>query len=47
MNITDPCSDQLGWDHVLAIYGKYVMSGANCTNKEETRSATIKGYFLV
>ena len=45
MNMPDPCGPDLGYQRVLAIYGKYVIHGANCTNKEFTRSKTLEGYF--
>ena len=32
-SILDPCGPDLGWQRVIAIYGKYIMNGANCINK--------------
>ena len=40
----DPCGPDEGYQRVLAIYAKYVINGANCTNKEDTRSKTLEGY---
>ena len=41
----DPCGKDPGWAYVLACYGKYLMNGANCINKEDARAGTIRGYF--
>jgi len=43
--IPDPCGPEDGYQRVVAIYGEYVKNGANCTNKEATRSKTLEGYF--
>lgn len=40
----DPCGPDEGYQRVVAIYAKYVINGANCTNKEDTRSKTLEGY---
>lgn len=42
--VTDPCGNDEGWTNVIAIYIKFIMSGANCNNKSTTRSDTIRGY---
>ena len=42
----DPVGPESGWQVVLAIYVKYVMTGVNYLNKSSVRSATCKGYAL-
>jgi hypothetical protein len=39
----DPVGPEAGWQVVLAIYVKYVMTGVNYLNKDSVRSATCKG----
>jgi hypothetical protein len=45
-HIVDPTGPEMGWQVVLAIYVKYVMTGVNYLNKSSVRSATCKGYAL-
>jgi hypothetical protein len=45
-HIVDPVGPEGGWQFVLAIYVKYVMTGVNYLNKSSVRSATCKGYAL-
>ena len=45
-HIVDPVGPESGWQFVLAIYVKYVMTGVNYLNKNSVRSATCKGYAL-
>jgi hypothetical protein len=42
MNIADPCGHQPGYQRILAIYIKYLMSGINFRNI--LRSDTVRGY---
>merc|ERR1712086_1116135 len=44
--IVDPVGPESGWQFVLAIHVKYVMTGVNYLNKNSVRSATCKGYAL-
>jgi hypothetical protein len=44
MNIADPCSHQRGYQRIVAIYIKYLMSGVNFRNKDFLRSDTVRGY---
>jgi hypothetical protein len=44
MGILDPCGHQKGYQHIVAIYIKYLMSGVNFRNKDYLRLATIQGY---
>jgi len=34
MGITDQCGHEIGWERVLAIYAKYVMTGTNWYQKQ-------------
>jgi hypothetical protein len=44
MNIVDPCSHQQGYQRIIAIYIKYLMSGVNFRNKNFLRSDMVRGY---
>jgi hypothetical protein len=44
MGILDLCGHQKGYQRIIAIYIKYLMSGVNFRNKDYLRSATIQGY---
>ncbi len=44
MNIADPCGHQQGYQRIVAIYIKYLMSGINFRNKDFLRSDTVRGY---
>ena len=44
MGILDLCGHQTGYQRIVAIYIKYLMSGVNFRNKDFLRSATIQGY---
>jgi hypothetical protein len=44
MGILDPCGHQKGYQRIVAIYIKYLMSGANFRNKDYLRLATVQGY---
>jgi hypothetical protein len=44
MGILDPCGHQKGYQRIVAIYIKYLMSGVNFRNKDFLRSATVQGY---
>ncbi len=44
MNIADPCGHQRGYQCIVAIYIKYLMSGINLKNKDFLRSDTVRGY---
>ncbi len=44
MNIADPCDHQRGYQRIITIYIKYLMSGVNFRNKDFLRSDTVKGY---
>jgi hypothetical protein len=44
MGILDPCGHQKGYQCIVAIYIKYLMSGVNFKNKDYLRLATIRGY---
>ena len=46
MKIEDPVGLDEGWQTVVAIYIKYVMTGVNYLNKETVRSATCRGYAI-
>ncbi len=37
MGILDPCGHQKGYQHIVAIYIKYIMSGVNFRNKDYLR----------
>ncbi len=41
MGILDPCGHQKGYQHIVAIYVKYLMSGVNFRNKDYLRLTTI------
>ncbi len=42
--IMGPCGHQRGYQRIVAIYIRYLMSGVNFRNKDSLRSNTIKGY---
>jgi hypothetical protein len=44
MGILDSCGHQKGYQHIFAIYIKYLMSGVNFRNKDFLRLATVQGY---
>ena len=44
-HMLDCCGAEEGWMRIVAIYGKYVSHGANCINKDGTRSKTLEGYY--
>jgi hypothetical protein len=44
MKVPDPCGHQQGYQHIVAIYIKYLMTGINFRNKDFLRSATVQGY---
>jgi hypothetical protein len=44
MGILDPCGLKKGYQHIVAIYIKYLISGVNFRNKDYLRSATVQGY---
>jgi hypothetical protein len=41
MGILDPCSHQKGYQRIVAINIKYLMSGVNVRNKDYLRLATV------
>jgi hypothetical protein len=44
MGILNPCGHQKGYQHIVAIYIKYLMSGVDFRNKDYLRLATVRGY---
>jgi hypothetical protein len=44
MNIADPCGHQRGYQRIIAIYIKYLMSSINFRNKDFLRLDTVRGY---
>jgi hypothetical protein len=44
MKVPDPCGHQRGYQHIVAIYIKYLMTGVKFRNKDFLRSATVRGY---
>ena len=44
MKVPDPCGHQRGYQRIVAIYIKYLMTGVNFRNKDFLRSATVQGY---
>ncbi len=44
MGILDPCGHQKGYQRIIAIYIKYLMSGVNFRNMDYLRLATVQGY---
>ncbi len=44
MNTADPCGHQQGYQCIVAIYIKYLMSGVNFRNKDFLRSDMVRGY---
>jgi hypothetical protein len=44
MNIEDPCGHERGYQRIVTIYIKYLMSGVNFRNKDFLGSDTIRGY---
>ncbi len=41
MKVPDPCGHQRGYQRIVAIYIKYLMTGVNFRNKDFLRSATV------
>ncbi len=44
MGISDPCGHQKRYQHIVAIYIKYLMSGVDFKNKDFLRLASVWGY---
>jgi hypothetical protein len=44
MGILDPCGHQKGYQRIVAMYIKHLMSGVNFRNKDYLRLATVQGY---
>ncbi len=44
MKVPDPCGHQQGYQRIVAIYIKYLMTGVNFGNKDFLRLATVQGY---
>ncbi len=44
MKVPDPCGHQQGYQRIVAIYIKYLMTGINFRNKDFLRLATMQGY---
>jgi hypothetical protein len=44
MGILDLCGHQKGYQRIVAIYIKYLMSGVNFRKKDYLRLATVRGY---
>jgi hypothetical protein len=44
MKVPDPCGHQRGYQHIVAIYIKYLMTGINFRNNDFLRLATVQGY---
>ena len=44
MNIEDPCGHERGYQRIVTIYIKYLMSGVNFRNKDFLRLDTVRGY---
>jgi hypothetical protein len=44
MGIFEPCGHQKGYQRIVAIYIKYLISGVNFRNKDFLRLATVWGY---
>ena len=44
MKVPDPCGHQQGYQRIIAIYIKYLMTGVNFRNKDFLRLATVQGY---
>jgi len=44
MGIFDLCGHQRGYQRIVAIYIKYLMTGVNFRNKDFLRLATVQGY---
>jgi hypothetical protein len=44
IGIPDPCGPEYGYQHIVAIYIKYVICGINYYNKDILRSKTVRGY---
>jgi hypothetical protein len=43
MKVLDPCDHQRGYQRIIAIYIKYLMTGVNFRNKDFLRLATVRG----
>jgi hypothetical protein len=44
MKVLDPCGHQRGYQRIVAIYTKYLMTGFNFRNKDFLSLATVQGY---
>ncbi len=44
MKVPNPCGHQQGYQRIVAIYIKYLMTGVDFRNKDFLRSATVQGY---
>jgi hypothetical protein len=44
MNIADPCSHQQGYQRIVVIHIKYLMSSVNFRNKDFLMLDTVRGY---
>ncbi len=44
VGISDPCGHQKGYQRIVAVYIKYLVSGVNFRNKDFLRLATVQGY---
>ncbi len=44
IKVPDPCGHQQGYQCIIAIYNKYLMTGVNFRNKDFLRLATMRGY---
>jgi hypothetical protein len=44
IGIPDPCGPQKGYQRIVAIYMKYLQSSINYYNKNNLRSAMLRGY---
>jgi hypothetical protein len=47
IGIPDPCRAKFGYQRIVTIYAKYVMSGINYYNKDVLRFSTLRGYATV
>jgi hypothetical protein len=44
IGIPDPCGNEIGYQHIVAIDIKFVMCGINYYNKDILQSSTLRGY---
>ncbi len=44
MGIPDPCGPDTGYQRIVAMYIKFLISGVNYTNKDGLQAATLSGY---